>query len=83
LRFRQLLLDLVGIQEAFGNSLPPLFKCAENGLIGEALHEERDDDKADYLRQEDPDVETELLAGFARHIDDSASGGKDGNVHRE
>ena len=77
-RFRQLLLDLVRIQQAFGNSLPPLFEHAENRLIGEALQEERDDDEADYLGQERSRRRNRIVWPVSRaDIDDSAGGGKE------
>ena len=68
LRFGELLLDLVRIQKAFGDSLSALFQHRADRLVGETLQEQRDDHEADDLREENPNVEAKRLRGFLSQV---------------
>ena len=76
LRFGELLLDLLGVQQALRNALPALFQDSEDRLVGESFQEQRDDDEADDLREENPDVKAERLCRFGSQVAESASGGE-------
>ncbi len=65
LGFGELLLDLLRVREALGDLLPALFEHVEDRLVGKLLQQERDDAEADDLREEEPPVEAEGLAGRA------------------
>ena len=64
LGFRELLFDLLRIQQAFGDSLSPLFQDTEDRLVGKAAQQERDDREADYLREKQPRIPAEGFGGF-------------------
>ncbi len=68
LGFRELLFDLLGIEKPFRDPLPALFQHLEDRLVGELPQEQRDDDKADHLREEDPEVETKSFSRFAHEV---------------
>ncbi len=79
LALRELLLDLLGVEQTFGDPLPALFEHSEDRLVGKLSQEQRHDDEADDLREEDFDIETKLLRG----VGDQVGGDEDGNVHLE
>ena len=64
LRFGELLLDLLGVEQAFRDSLPALFQHRQDRLVGELSQEQRDDDEADDLREEDLQIRSQRSQRF-------------------
>jgi hypothetical protein len=68
LRFRELLLDLLRVQQPLGDALPALFEHGQDRLVGKLTQDQRDNDEADDLREKNPDIESEGFPGFADHV---------------
>ena len=80
LRFRELLLDLLRVQQPFGDSLPALFEDRQDRLVSEPAQDQRNDDEADDLREENLPIKTEGFPGFADHVSRAGSS-KNCDVH--
>src|ERR1700740_2294176 len=80
--FCQFLSDLLGIELAFFDSFPTLFKHSQNRLISEAPEQERDNAKANHLGEEELPVPTESLGGIAQHVTEASARRSNHHVHK-
>jgi len=70
-RFGELLLDLLGVQLRFGDPLATLFEHGQDRLVSETLQDQRHDDEADDLRQEQLWFPSKLLSGLTCLIENT------------
>ena len=75
LGFRQLLLDLFGVQLCLRDLLPPLFQHGKDRFVGEAFEQISDDDEADDLRKEQLRIPSEGVGCIAQCVHRAAAGG--------
>jgi hypothetical protein len=57
-----------------GYLLPALLEHIENWFVGETFQQQGDDDKANYLRKEQPWIPSEGLGGIAHRIHNATGG---------
>ncbi len=64
----QLLLDLLGVVQAFLDAFPALFQHGQDRLVGVTLEQKGHDGEADALRDEMRQVHTEPRGGIPAHL---------------
>ena len=77
---RQLMFDLLRVEQTFGDPLAPLLQNFEDWLVGELSQDQSDDDEADDLGEKDLGIKTKSFRGLTDHVSHVA-GGQDKVIH--
>src|SRR5207244_3940892 len=84
LGLRELFPDLLRVELTFFNFPTPIFKHGEDRLVGKAAQQERNDAKADHLREKELPIPAESLGRIANHIAKTLGSSRSGDddIHK-
>src|SRR5207248_6782326 len=84
LRFREFFANLLGIELSLFNLSPAIFENSENRLVGKAAQQERNDAKADHLREKELPIPAESFGRIAKHLAKTLGSSRSGDddIHK-